>query len=177
MHYNIVIYMYMIPNIWQHARYPACYTFILLGFHFSTSAIHSFALLTSNHRHQGYTKPREYIVTEWPLKHTVGEFWSLVYDQECSAVVVLLQPPPNSVRTIMPAHIGIVMFTVRILMRVLNIFFSNCSKPRPHIRHFGRKRAKWKSTVRYFRCTRYRANTSPTSSSGSTRSTRKYVGH
>lgn len=46
---------------------------------------------------QGYTKPREYIVTEWPLKHTVGEFWSLVYDQECSAVVVLLQPPPNSV--------------------------------------------------------------------------------
>ncbi|XP_055320351.1 receptor-type tyrosine-protein phosphatase U isoform X2 [Sitodiplosis mosellana] len=44
----------------------------------------------------GYTKPREYIVTEWPLKHTVGEFWSLVYDQECSAVVVLCQPPPNS---------------------------------------------------------------------------------
>lgn len=47
---------------------------------------------------QGYTKPREYIVTEWPLKQTVGEFWSLVYDQECSAVVVLCQPPPNSVR-------------------------------------------------------------------------------
>lgn len=46
---------------------------------------------------QGYTKPREYIVTEWPLKQTVGEFWSLVYDQECSAVVVLCQPPPNSV--------------------------------------------------------------------------------
>lgn len=46
---------------------------------------------------QGYTKPREYVVTEWPLKHTVGEFWSLVYDQECSAVVVLCQPPPNSV--------------------------------------------------------------------------------
>lgn len=46
---------------------------------------------------QGYTKPREYIVTEWPLKHTLGEFWSLVYDQECSAVVVLCQPPSNSV--------------------------------------------------------------------------------
>lgn len=46
---------------------------------------------------KGYTKPREYVVTEWPLKHTVGEFWSLVYDQECSAVVVLCQPPPNSV--------------------------------------------------------------------------------
>lgn len=44
----------------------------------------------------GYTKPREYIVTEWPLKHTLGEFWSLVYDHECSAVVVLCQPPPNS---------------------------------------------------------------------------------
>ncbi|CAB3364623.1 Hypothetical predicted protein [Cloeon dipterum] len=40
----------------------------------------------------GYTKPREYIVTEWPLKNTVGEFWSLVYDYECSAVVVLCVP-------------------------------------------------------------------------------------
>nr|CAD7396844.1 unnamed protein product [Timema cristinae] len=44
----------------------------------------------------GYTKPREYIVTEWPLKNTCGEFWSLVYDYECSAVVVLCVPPLNS---------------------------------------------------------------------------------
>lgn len=44
----------------------------------------------------GYTKPREYIVTEWPVKPTCGEFWSLVYDYECSAVVVLCVPPPNS---------------------------------------------------------------------------------
>lgn len=28
---------------------------------------------------------------------TCGEFWSLVYDHECSAVVVLCQPPHNSV--------------------------------------------------------------------------------
>lgn len=45
---------------------------------------------------QGYTKPREYIVTEWPLRHTCGEFWSLVYDYECAAVVVLCVPPPGS---------------------------------------------------------------------------------
>ncbi|XP_044265223.1 receptor-type tyrosine-protein phosphatase kappa [Tribolium madens] len=45
----------------------------------------------------GYTKPREYIVTEWPLKSTCGEFWSLVYDYECSAVVVLCVPPHNSI--------------------------------------------------------------------------------
>ncbi|XP_022184512.1 receptor-type tyrosine-protein phosphatase kappa isoform X2 [Nilaparvata lugens] len=44
----------------------------------------------------GYTKPREYIVTEWPLKHTPGDFWSLVYDYECSAVVVLCVPPKGS---------------------------------------------------------------------------------
>lgn len=44
----------------------------------------------------GYTKPREYIVTEWPVKLTCGEFWSLVYDYECSAVVVLCVPPHNS---------------------------------------------------------------------------------
>ncbi|XP_026473499.1 receptor-type tyrosine-protein phosphatase kappa isoform X1 [Ctenocephalides felis] len=44
----------------------------------------------------GYTKPREYIVTEWPLKGTCGEFWSLVYDYECAAVVILCLPPKNS---------------------------------------------------------------------------------
>ncbi|XP_063226218.1 receptor-type tyrosine-protein phosphatase kappa [Bacillus rossius redtenbacheri] len=44
----------------------------------------------------GYTKPREYIVTEWPLRNTCGEFWSLVYDYECSAVVVLCVPPAGS---------------------------------------------------------------------------------
>ncbi|KAG7200252.1 hypothetical protein KM043_017723 [Ampulex compressa] len=44
----------------------------------------------------GYTKPREYIVTEWPLRHTCGEFWSLVYDYECAAVVVLCVPPQGS---------------------------------------------------------------------------------
>ncbi|XP_046662944.1 receptor-type tyrosine-protein phosphatase kappa-like [Homalodisca vitripennis] len=44
----------------------------------------------------GYTKPREYIVTEWPLKHTLGDIWSVVYDYECSAVVVLCVPPHNS---------------------------------------------------------------------------------
>lgn len=45
---------------------------------------------------QGYTKPREYIVTEWPLRHTCGEFWSLVYDYECAAVVVLCVPAQGS---------------------------------------------------------------------------------
>ncbi|KAK7864317.1 hypothetical protein R5R35_009570 [Gryllus longicercus] len=44
----------------------------------------------------GYTKPREYIVTEWPVKNTQGEFWSLVYDYDAAAVVVLCVPPANS---------------------------------------------------------------------------------
>lgn len=46
---------------------------------------------------KGYTKPREYIVTEWPLKHTQGDLWSMVYDYEAAAVVVLCVPPKNSV--------------------------------------------------------------------------------
>ena len=41
---------------------------------------------------QGYTHPREYIVTEWPLPTTCSDIWSLVYDHDCSAVVVLCNP-------------------------------------------------------------------------------------
>lgn len=55
--------------------------------------------MQSNVLSSSYTKPKEYVVTEWPLKSTLGEFWSLVYDQECAAVVVLCQPPHSSVCT------------------------------------------------------------------------------
>lgn len=41
---------------------------------------------------QGYTHPREYIVTEWPTTQTLGDLWSLVFDHDCSAVVVLCDP-------------------------------------------------------------------------------------
>jgi len=41
----------------------------------------------------GYTHPREYIVTEWPVVSTCSDLWSLVYDHDCSAVVVLCNPP------------------------------------------------------------------------------------
>ncbi|XP_018010387.1 receptor-type tyrosine-protein phosphatase kappa isoform X2 [Hyalella azteca] len=41
----------------------------------------------------GYTHPREYIVTEWPIQTSLGDIWSLVYDYDCSSVVVLCNPP------------------------------------------------------------------------------------
>lgn len=43
----------------------------------------------------GYTHPREYIVTEWPVTSTCSDIWSLVYDHDCSAVVVLCNPSPG----------------------------------------------------------------------------------
>ncbi|XP_023215946.1 receptor-type tyrosine-protein phosphatase mu-like isoform X2 [Centruroides sculpturatus] len=42
----------------------------------------------------GYTRPKEYIVTEWPLQKTIADFWSLVYDHECNSVIVLCSPVP-----------------------------------------------------------------------------------
>ncbi|XP_069193407.1 receptor-type tyrosine-protein phosphatase kappa isoform X3 [Procambarus clarkii] len=40
----------------------------------------------------GYTHPREYIVTEWPTSQTIGDLWSLVFDHDCTAVVLLCSP-------------------------------------------------------------------------------------
>lgn len=42
----------------------------------------------------GYTRPKEYIITEWPLQKTIADFWSLVYDHDCNSVVLLCNPPP-----------------------------------------------------------------------------------
>ena len=44
----------------------------------------------------GYTRSKEYIVTEWPMKKTVQDVWSLIYDHECNSVIVLGNPPPSS---------------------------------------------------------------------------------
>ncbi|CAG0922624.1 unnamed protein product, partial [Notodromas monacha] len=42
---------------------------------------------------KGYTRPKEYVVTEWPVKeNVVPDFWSLVYDHDCPAIVVLCTP-------------------------------------------------------------------------------------
>ena len=54
---------------------------------------------------QGYTHPREYIVTEWPVVSTCSDLWSLVYDHDCSAVVVLCNPSPG-VSNVSPAQLS-----------------------------------------------------------------------
>ena len=59
---------------------------------------------------KGYLRPREYIVTEFPLKSTISDFWSLVYDHEVTSVVVLCNPSPleASVRRLKrPHHLSI----------------------------------------------------------------------
>ncbi|GFS91251.1 receptor-type tyrosine-protein phosphatase kappa [Nephila pilipes] len=44
----------------------------------------------------GYLRSKEFIVTEWPMQHTVPDFWSLVYDHDCNSIVVLCDHPPSS---------------------------------------------------------------------------------
>ncbi|UYV85070.1 hypothetical protein LAZ67_X004457 [Cordylochernes scorpioides] len=45
---------------------------------------------------QGYTRSKEYIVSEWPMHRTLADFWSMVYDHECNSVVVLCNPPQTN---------------------------------------------------------------------------------
>ena len=40
----------------------------------------------------GYTRSKEYIVTEWPMKHSIPDCWSVIYDHDCNSVVVLSSP-------------------------------------------------------------------------------------
>jgi protein tyrosine phosphatase len=46
----------------------------------------------------GYRQARGYMVTEWPQVHTISYLWSLVYDYDVSAVVVLASPEPSPVK-------------------------------------------------------------------------------
>lgn len=44
----------------------------------------------------GYTRSKEYIVTEWPLHRTISDFWSLIYDHDCNSVILLANPGESS---------------------------------------------------------------------------------
>ncbi|XP_076335056.1 receptor-type tyrosine-protein phosphatase kappa-like isoform X2 [Tachypleus tridentatus] len=46
----------------------------------------------------GYTRSKEYIVTEWPTYKTIPNLWSLIYDHDCNSVIVLCSAltPPNA---------------------------------------------------------------------------------
>lgn len=44
----------------------------------------------------GYTRSKEYIVTEWPLHRTMSDFWSLIYDHDCNSVILLANPLESS---------------------------------------------------------------------------------
>lgn len=44
----------------------------------------------------GYTRSKEYIVTEWPIKKTLSDIWSLIYDHECNSVIILGEPPMDN---------------------------------------------------------------------------------
>lgn len=44
----------------------------------------------------GYTRSKEYIVTEWPSHKTISDFWSLIYDHECNSVILLANPAESS---------------------------------------------------------------------------------
>lgn len=85
---------------------------------------------------QGYTKPREYIVTEWPLKHTQGEFWSLVYDYECSAVVVLCVPPKDSVSELSDTDLFFNLLRQRPERTNLNVTFHRKTYRGPQRKNF-----------------------------------------
>lgn len=41
----------------------------------------------------GFFQPKSMIVTEWPMLSTMANFWSMIYDHECSTIVVLNNPP------------------------------------------------------------------------------------
>lgn len=40
----------------------------------------------------GYSRSKEYIVSEWPMGTTVCDTWSLIYDHDCNSVVILASP-------------------------------------------------------------------------------------
>ncbi|KAL3186491.1 hypothetical protein MRX96_027529 [Rhipicephalus microplus] len=52
----------------------------------------------------GYSRSKEYIVTEWPMVRTAQDLWSLVYDHDCNSVIVLCNPPAFERESFVPDH-------------------------------------------------------------------------
>lgn len=45
--------------------------------------------LVTSRPHQSHKQPAAFIVTQHPLPNTMGDFWRLVFDYNCSSIVML----------------------------------------------------------------------------------------
>ena len=59
---------------------------ILFGYYSTTDYINAVFV-------DGFCQAKAMIVTEWPMQSTIPNFWSMIYDHDCSTVVVLNNPP------------------------------------------------------------------------------------
>ena len=41
---------------------------------------------------QGHLSPSQFVVTEWPLKHTIPPFWRMVIDMRFDVIIVIGSP-------------------------------------------------------------------------------------
>ena len=73
----------------------------------------------------GFTCAKENIITEWPMSHTVGNFWAMVYDFDITAIVVL-HPTLNSKAPLHKKNFGIYLW-----IRKFSLFISFSIKSSP----------------------------------------------
>ena len=58
---------------------------------------------------QGYKRKRGYIVTQMPMKHTIVDFWRLVFDLELNAIIMLNNLTTDMVNL---SHIKIIIINI-----------------------------------------------------------------
>lgn len=83
-------------------RFPEKKVFLPLLFTFCANMV---IYLWSCLHPQSHKQPAAFIVTQHPLPNTMGDFWRLVFDYNCSSIVMLNEIDEEQVNTNMHSHL------------------------------------------------------------------------
>jgi hypothetical protein len=88
---NPIFYKLRAYDVLKGHAAPETHTFLVPS---SAQSLNGFTVVF-----QGYYQENNFLITQWPMQHTVNDIWRLIYDYKITSLVVLNEQKFSRVST------------------------------------------------------------------------------